>query len=274
MAVPFVDQMLLQLHDAEQLTRLLAPAGDPRHARLHALLNAGYDMPFATLHEVRGLKVRQLELQRPLFPPRRKQGTWTQTTPSYTRTDVAYDSFNWQAPVWLDMAVEVELTLVLEVDPGQVAAIITREIAHFDNLNDFRARFRFIDLDAFMAKHRISTVEELRETANYLLTEIHLRAPAPFDPNDPANEHLYTLNLAILIRDVIDLKAALRDAKLTRAILERTLTYRQETDTAEVRTPYAPIIIFPETGLGSLNADALKAIFASERILALFTTPL
>jgi hypothetical protein len=59
------------------------------------------------------------------------------------------------------------------VDEGKVATILTRDL--WFTLAEFRNNFRFIDLDAFMAKHSISTVEELRAAYQYLLTEIHGR---------------------------------------------------------------------------------------------------
>jgi hypothetical protein len=271
----FVDRVLLQLSTPTELGQLLAPSSDTNRTRLRTLLNAVYDMPFATIHNVLNVQMQTSEFQRPLFPPRRTSGVWTQTTPSYTRTDVAYECSGGLAPVWLDIAAQVGLTLVLEVDAGEVESFLTHEIVGFNTLDEFRARFRFIDLDAFMERHGITTVEELKEAYHYLLAEIRLRTPVPFDPNDPANQYHFTLNIAILIRETIDVAALLRDAKLAQATLECTLIYRQEIDTAEVRTPYAPLVICPEAALGSAPFDrnTLQTFFAGERILALFMTP-
>lgn len=271
----FVDQLLLQLRDPTQLTQLLAPASDPTQARLRTLLGAVYDMPFATIHAIRNLQVRQIEFQKPLFPPERLAGAWQQTIPSYTRTDISLERQQQVAPVWLDLLATLDLTLVLEVDPGEVESILTHELTGFNTLDEFRALFRFIDLDAFLAKHRITTVEELKEAYHYLLTEIQLRTPAPFDANDPANQYPFTLSVACLIRDTIDVSEALRAAKLAQATWESTQAYRREVDTAEVRTPYAPLLLFPETALNGLpfDANALQTFFAAERVLSLFVTP-
>jgi hypothetical protein len=271
----FVDQAVLRFSAPARLIELLAPAGDPTHIRLRSLLDAMYDLPFATLHDVFDVEVRRIELQRPLFSPDRTHGNWTQTIPSHIRTDVVYESLNDAEPVWLDISAEVSLTLVLEVDANEVESILTRQIDEFNTLDEFRAHFRFIDLDAFMANHGFTTVEELRKQYHYLLTEIRLRTPEPFNPDDPANQHRYSLNLVVLIRDTIDVAAALRDVKLAQNILKRALTYRREVDEAEVRTPYAPLIIFPESALTDLpfSADDLQSLFAAERILVLFVTP-
>ncbi len=93
-----------------------------------------------------------------------------------------------------------------------------------------------------------------------------------FDPNNPANLHSYTLNLAILIRDTIDVAAALHDIKLARAVMERVLVYSREFDGNEVLAPYAPIIIFPKAALTGLpfTDSALQTFFASQGILLLF----
>jgi hypothetical protein len=271
----FTDQLLLQLSDPAQLAQTLAPASDPTHARVRALLSAAYELPHARLHEVLSVEARQIEAQRLISLSSRTVGTWTQTTPSYTRTDIFYERPAEQPPLWIDLAAELALTVVLESDPGEIESIVTQPVANFTTLDEFRAHFEFIDLDAFMAEHRISSVEELRERFSYLRTEIRLRALAAFNPDDPANQRRYRLNLAILIRETIDVLAALRAAKQLRAAIERTLVAAPAQGEAELRTPYAPLLIFPEAALAGLphTAAELRAFFARENVLALFLTP-
>ena len=126
-----------------------------------------------------------------------------------------------------------------------------------------------------MAQHHISTVDELKEAYHYLITEIRLRTPAVFDPNDPANQRHFTLDIALLIRDSLDLRALLQDAKLAQAALERTAPYQREPEGVELRTPYAPLFVCPASALGSAPFDAatLRSFFGHEHILALFLTP-
>jgi hypothetical protein len=271
----FADQMLVHLSDPARLVQFLTPPDDPERSRLRALLGAAYTLPFARLHEIRDVKVTRTSVQRPLLPLRRRRSTWTQTMPTYTRTDVASEADAAVEPIWLDLSTALALTVVLEVDAGEIESIVRREIGDFATLAEFRDRFRYLDLEAFLAEHNITTVEELRAHAHYLLAEIKLRPTPPFDANDPANQHRYTLNVAILIREVIDLVAALRAAQLARSTMERTLTYLHETDTADVRTPYAPLVIFPAPLLEELpfTAAEIGALFASEGILAVFVTP-
>jgi hypothetical protein len=235
------------------------------------LFNAAFVLPFARLHAVQDLEVRDieiLEVQRPLFWPRRTSGTWTQTIPSHARTDVLSEGEERCEPVWVDMTVETRVNVVLEIDAGEVESIMTKEISGFSTLDEFRSHFRVFDLDAFMAEHGISTVEELRTRFHYLLTEIRGRPPRPFNPNDPANRHRFSLRLAILIRDDRDLAAGLRTAKLARGLLERTVAYQPRVGAAEVRTPYAPLVIFPQGG--PYKEEDVRALFMTDRILAVF----
>jgi hypothetical protein len=270
----FVDRMLLKLSDPAQVRDLLAPASDTTHARLRTLLAAAYDFPFAVLHDVLDVAVTSVELQRPLLPNRRTQGTLTQTIPGYIRTDAVYESRDTAAPLWLDLIAETRVTLLLEVDPGQVDSLQVSALAAFNTLDEFRAQFQFLDLDDFMVRHGLKTVEDLRDAFAYLKAEIHLRTLAPFDPADPANRFTYTLKVAGLLRDALDLAAALRDAKWARLALERGLSYSLAAGAAEVRTPYAPLLIFPDTTLAppALAAATLEAFFAREGVLAAFVT--
>jgi len=267
----FVDQQMVRLRDPSQLASLVDPPADVNHDGLRTLLGAMYTMEFATIRGVSDVHVRQTEFQRPVFPPRRTTGTWFQTAPPYVRTDLALERHDPLSPVWVDIAAEIDLVLLLEIDPGGMESLVTREITDVTSLDDFRSRFRFLDLDAFMQEHGITTVEELRAAFQYLLVEIQLRVPGVFDPNDPANRHRYELRLAILIREVIDVASALREAKLARTAMERS-TVMKDPDGAEVRTPYAPVLLLPAAAVpgAPLTQGALESFFAVEGIRALF----
>jgi hypothetical protein len=267
----FIDEQMVRLSDSRQLAALVDPPGDANHDRLRALLAAVYVMEFATIRGVSDVQVRRAVFQYPVFPPRRTAGTWFQVGPPYGRTDLALERHDPMAPIWVDTAAEIVLTLLLEVDAGEVQSVVAREITGVTSLDDFRSRFRFLDLDAFMREHDITTIEELREAFHYLLAEIRLRAPGPFDPNDPTNRHRYELKLAIFIRDAIDVASALRDAKLARTAMERALVAKNP-DEAEIRTPYAPVLLLPVAAVSGppLTQAALESFFAAEGILALF----
>lgn len=271
----YVDQLLLQLSNPAQLIQLLDPPGDANHTYLRALLTTMYDLEFVTIHDVRNVQVLRAESERLLLTTHLTQGTLTQTIPSYTRTDVIYDGSDKLEPLWFDLEVEIGLTLLLEVDAGEVESIVTHAIEDFKTLAEFQAHFLFFDLNAFMAEHGLTTVDELKEYGQYLLAEIQLKQPPVFDPNDPANLHRYSLNLAVFLRDTLDVAGTLHDVKLARIVTERTQSYRKEFEGNEILLPYAPIVIFPEAALTGLpfNATALQTFFATEGVLALFLTP-
>lgn len=268
----FVDKTLIALADAAQLAALLAPAADIAQLRIKALLAAVYEFPFGILHEVRDVQIRSIVRERPMFPPAREHGTWTGTIPQHTSTDVVSETVSLDHPVWIDLSVSASMTLVLELDPGEIQSMLFKQIEGITSLADFQSRFRFLDLTLFLEKHNISTVEELRDAYQYLLAEIRLKAPGPFNPADPANQHPHTLEVALLVRDNLDVALVLRDVKLIRLAAERSLAYRRETDAAEIKTPVAPFVIFPSSSLTGkpFNAAAVRSFFAAERIEVLF----
>jgi len=185
---------------------------------------------------VQNIAISQVEFQRLLLTTHEQRGTWTQSSPNHMRTDVVYEGSDKLEPLWLDIAAKVNLKLLMEVDRGEVQSIHTQPLDQ---------------------------------------VTIQLKKPPPFDPNDPANIYNYTLNVAILIRDTIDVAATLHDVKLASTVTERIVSYSKEVDVAEVLAPYASIVIFPQTALSGLPFQpvALQNFFAKEGVLALFITP-
>lgn len=271
----FVDKMLLELSDPTAVEDLVAPAADPNREILKALFAAVYELPLASLHSVKDVSVAEAEFERPLFPPQRTFGTWTQTIPSHTRTDLVFEASNGLVPNWIDCVIELDVTVVLDVDPMEVESILVRNIDDFTTLAEFTAKFQFLDLAEFMEEHGITTVAELKAAFNYLMAEIKAKTPTPFDPDDPANERKFTLKLAILVRDAIDVAASMRDVKLALAALDRTLTHHHQINEAEVRIPYAPVLILPSAAVapGTITATELRDFFGAERIVVLLTNP-
>ena len=231
-------------------------------------------MPYATIRDVRRVDVVGSEMERPLFAPQRTFGSWTQTLPSQARTDVALDALDESAPEWLDVAVELQLTLLMEVDPGEIDTLRTTPIEDFTSLADFRSRFRYFDLDAFMEENGIATVAELRRAYHHLLAEIKLKPTPPFDANDPDNVKGLPLRVAVLVRDTVDVAGALRDAKRVRKLLERTVAWTPTSEAGEATAPFAPIVVFPRiTGTqtqAEASQSAIAALYAHERIVTVF----
>ena len=128
------------------------------------------------------------ELERPVFVPERRTGTWTQTTPAHTLTDVVYESTNGMKPLWVDVVTRLSVTVLLSVDPGAIDNVTVESIDDFTTLAEFKAKLRYFDLDQYMAEHEISTVEELKEHAVHLLAEVRLKTPAAFDAEERPRE--------------------------------------------------------------------------------------
>ena len=57
------------------------------------------------------------------IPSSRLAGVWSQTSPAYIRTDVSYEGTDGFEPRWIDVMAELSVTVVLEIDPGEVESI-------------------------------------------------------------------------------------------------------------------------------------------------------
>jgi hypothetical protein len=268
----FVDATMLRLHAPDGVRDLLFPTGAGRLDRVRRLAVILHGLPAATVHDVLQVDLLTAEFQRPLFRPRLLGGTWTRTSPELSRTDVQYEGREAGAPPeWIDLALRVAATVVLELDGAEVESIRLADIGEFDTLAEFEAKFRHFDLAGFMARHAITTVDELKRAYRYLLGEIRLADPPPFDPADPANRRRLTLELAVLLRDTIDLTEGLRAARLVRDLVERGTAFRRQNDGLEVRAPVAPVLVFPAAA--EPPEAELLAFYASQDVVAIPVPP-
>jgi len=268
----FRDRVMLGLSDPAALRTLLKPAGDTAGRTLRTLLAATYDLSAARIDQVRDVAVGELELQRPLFATDRTVGAWTQTVPSYTRTELTLDEAKTRDPAWIDILARLRVTVVTETDPAGAESVSAESVDGFATLDEFRRRFPFADLDAFMAEHGISTVEQLRDAFQYLLTTVRLRAVAPFDPDDPANAHVLDVALAVVVVDPFDLAAGLRAAQAVRAA-SKSLTGATTTAVpVESTASYALAVVFTASGPADngTTAAAVEQLFAKAGVAALF----
>jgi hypothetical protein len=271
----FVDAVMLKLSTAAALTSFIDPPADPTHGRIRQLLGTLYGLPAASVADVLRVAVTETEFQRPLFRPRLLTGTWTRTAPDPGRTDVVYEGREPQPPEWIDLCAELAVTVSLQLDAGTIESIRVTDIEDFETLADFEAKFRYFDLAGFMAGHGITTVEGLKRAYRYLLTEIRLVEPAPVVVGDPANERRLTLNIAVLVRDVVDLAEGLRAARLVRDLAERGVAYRRRTGDVDVLAGMAPVLVVPEAAVtaAGLSDDEIVGFIAGQDVLAIPFTP-
>jgi hypothetical protein len=267
----FGDRALRELSDPAALGALLLPAGDTTGSRVRTMLAASYDLSAARVDQVSSVQVRTVGLQRPLFPVGRQDGTWSQLVPSFTRTELTLTLPAPADPLWIDLLAGIDVTTVTEVDPSGAEAVLSKAFDDFVTLDDFRARFAFFDLDAFLAVHHITTVEELRDAFDYVVTEIQLRKPAAFDPNDPANRHTLPVTLAAVIVDPFDLAAGLRATRLIREAAKTITGAAPAGIPVEVTEAYATAVVVAADGLpGGLTAADVEQLYASEGVVTLF----
>ncbi|WP_199512710.1 hypothetical protein [Nucisporomicrobium flavum] len=272
--VGFADRALLELADPARLQALIAPPGAVPAADLTMLLGSVYDLDHVRVDGITGVTVSGLEAQVPLYPVRSHRGSWTRNHPEYLTTDLAVDTRDGAEPVWVDLLARVVVHTVTEVDPGGIESAVSRGLDDFATLDEFRAQFRFIDLDAFLARHRLSTVEDLREAYEYLRTEVRFRAAGPFDPADPANAHDIEADLALLIRPDLELTAAMRAAVSVRTIAAQTRTGPKDPLLGRAVSPLAVAVVVDGSALGGVvTAAAVRSLFARGRVLSLVADP-
>lgn len=269
---PFRDRTLLQLSDPAAFRALLLPAGESERRLLRTVLAATYDLSAVRIDQVTDVAVGELELQRPLFPQDRLTGNWTQTVPSYTRTELALEEARSASPTWVDILARLQVTVVTEVDPAGAESVVATAVDSFTTLDEFRGQVPFLDVDAFMAEHGLTTVQELRDAFDYFATTVRQRAADPFDPDDPGNVHVLHVALATVAVDPFDLASGLRTARLVREAGRRLVGAAPTTVPAETTAPYAVATVFDEAALDGdgVTAADVQRLFAMAGVAALF----
>ncbi|MFG1997548.1 hypothetical protein ACGFNU_00180 [Spirillospora sp. NPDC048911] len=270
----FRDRVLLQLSDPAALGALLRPAGDTGHQLVNTVLAAAYDLSAVRIDQVTDVAVDELELQRPLFRTDRLVGSWTRSVPSYTRTELDLDRAGSRDPAWIDVLARLRITVVAEIDPAGAESVAAVPVEGFTTLEQFRQLVPFLDLDAFMAEHGLTTVADLRNAFHYLSTTVRLRAAEPFDPDDPANVHVLKVALAAVAVDPFDLAAGLRAARLIRETGRTSGGPAAGGLPAESTASFAPAAVFAATGPADngTTAAAVVRLFAKAGVAALFLT--
>ncbi|MGW7528509.1 hypothetical protein [Streptomyces sp. NPDC054783] len=266
----FSDTVLLSLSDPDRLKAALVPANDT--TGILTLLHAIHEFTFARLDQVQDVTIGDIALQQPFFPSRRITGDLTRTSPSYCRSDLRLDVAH--EPIWADLLVRVHAEVIAEVEPGGAESVVTRMVDAVDTLDDFRRQVPFLDVDEFMSRHGLATVDDLRNAHEYLVTEYRLRTPPPFDPVDPGNAYRLEIPLAVLAMDSLDLTGGLRAAKQLRAATEDVLTPARPSALSEAKAPYAVAVVFPAAPAPSPSPDPqvkdITQLFAREDVLSLF----
>ncbi|MER8043603.1 hypothetical protein [Streptomyces sp. NPDC094032] len=229
------DRAMARLADPLLLGALLEP-------RARFLVERTHELEYERIDSVAALRVAGVAAQWPLFPLDSRRGNWMQVLPGPTRTDFCWEGET-SEPVWIDVLAQLEIDVVAETDPGGLDSLVVRAVDEYATLDEFRAQFRFLDLDAFMRSHGLVTVEDLRESGEYLRTEVKLRKPPVFDPASPVNRRTVAVDAAVVVGAPDDVAGAVRAARLVAAAArDRPLA----TGPFGVRVaPYALVAAFP-----------------------------
>lgn len=268
----FVDRALLQLHDPAALRRLLTNNQPGPYDRLRRLVTAVFENESATVDQVLDASVLSTAPMVGIPLKHRVQGTLTTTQPAYARSELCGDLQRTDGP-WAHLMARLVLRVAIAVDGAAIDSVIISSIDDITDLNDFASRFRYLDLPAFLAAHRIETVEQLREAAQYLLAEIRLKQPPAFDPNDPANAYDVRIDLALTVMEELDLSAGLIAAQqLVSAGAGRSPGPSNEV-LGTARNAFAVATVFPRLQGGQVSVGAVDALFAKAGVLPLFANP-
>ncbi len=271
----FIDQALLQLHEGAALTTLLKGPGPAPYPHLERLIASVYSSEGATLHSVTDVTVASTTPALLVAGRDRIVGSIVTTQPGYVVNDLRADLTRSGAGPWADLMASVDLHAVVATDSGGVASAVTKAIENITSLDDFASRFRYLDLPAYLAAHRITTVEQLRESAEYILAEVRLRPPPPFDPADPAHLHSVRIELAVVLMDSLDLTAGLRAAHLLRLAGAQGTPGSPDPVLGPAGAPFAVAVVFPASALGPNQPGpaAVDALYARTNVLPLFANP-
>lgn len=277
----FTDQMLIRLLQNDFLQDLLA-----NQLGLTALFNNTYELTDVDLREIELAGIQRREFEAPAFETIRTSGIDEQIMPSAERVKVDRAQPRYGRLAWIDTFVEVSLATKVQSKNMPIASITTQSlsdklggVASIDDLkNKLGALYPPSIVDAFFTEFHITDIEGFKQR-NAVFLEFVYKAPQPFDPNDPKNQRSFPLNVCIQLQAEFNISQALQSAKLCRSILENERDYVQIIDGGDIDTPYAFVVIFPDSvvvdgTLPNLTAAQIKAsaksLFQAERMLAHF----
>lgn len=270
----FVDRALLQLHEIAALERLLKGSTAGPYPHLERLITSVFDDSTVGIDRIEDVTVLSAEPFVKIPATTAIRGTLTTSQPTYAQSEARAELTAQNGP-WAHLIARALLRVVIEADAGVIESVAMSSIDNITDLDDFASRFRYIDLPAFLGAHKITTVEQLRESAQYLLAEIRLAQPPPFDPSDPANSYDVELDIAFAICGELDLAAGLVAARqLAAAGTSRAPGPRNDV-LGVARHAFAVAVIFPQIpGAGRQpTAAQVDALFAAAGVLPLFVDP-
>jgi hypothetical protein len=186
----------------------------------------------------------------------------------------------------VDVSLDVLLGAQLQDNRMPIDSITTQQLldqiggaATLDDLKTKLVALYSQDIvDTMFNQFSITTIDEFKERLNYLVT-FQFKAPAPFNPADPANAHLLRTTVCVNFQPDLDVAGALQSAKLSRTILDDEQEAIPVPEGIEPVNKQVFVTVFPDSvavdnAIPGLTAAVIKTsvqnLFAAEGMIAHF----
>jgi hypothetical protein len=228
-----------------------------------------------------GVQGKRFEL--PVLETVRVRGTDEQTAPATTRVKIERERLRAGRLAWVDVFLDVVLTVRVTALTGPIDHVAVRslldKLGPVASLADLRTRLEALYapsvVDAFFGQLRVTSLDDLLSRPALFLQLVYKAPPAP----DPGEARNYPVNVCVQVREDVAVREALQGAKLCRGILENQGDFAGDVAGADVLTPYAFVVVFPDAlvtdatvpGLTAAQFKAgVRSLFAAENLLAQF----
>ncbi|HZY84958.1 MAG TPA: hypothetical protein VFE78_09010 [Gemmataceae bacterium] len=277
----FADGQLLQFTQAAFVASWLAD-----QVGLLPLFNLVYAPQDIQVQQLTLGAVRRKEFQRPVFETVHTRGVDEQIVPTTSRTKIDRARSRAGRLAWVDVYLDVLLaasvaSLASPIDHITSGSLLDK-LGPVASLDDLRAKLGALYapsvVDAYFRQLRITTLDDFLSRPSLFLQFVY-QAPPPYNPGDPAAAQEYPLNVCVQVREDVLVREALQAAKLCRNVLVNEGGFVDFAGGADVITPYAFVVVFPDgavtdpTPLGISAAQfkaEVQALFAAEHMLAFF----
>lgn len=253
---------------------------------LNSLFDFSFHLTKGELHAVSLQSVGRRQFERPVFETLRMSGTEHRQSTPPERVQINREHPRHGRLTWVDVFLEARLRATVRPSAGEGGTVTVRdllaELGDPSDLSELRTaladKYGESAVDAIFEALGITTFEEFRDRGSRFIS-LASEAPSPFDPQDPANTHDFRLPMCFRFEEDLNLLTALNSAKLCRSVLEHEQQHSEKETVAEVRRPYAFVVVFPDSSaidglIPGATAAEFKAstqqLFAAEEMVAHF----
>lgn len=271
--VSFVDRALVALVDPAAMSALLTAGGPGPYPRLQRLVDSVYQSEAVTTTGVTGASATSVQPVLRYDALETMSLTHTASQPAYALSELRGVRRRGGASTYADLMASLTLEVTVTRDSGGIDSVDFEPIEDIQSFADFQSRFQYLDLDGFLAEHRITTLDELRSRYEYLRGTIQLRKPTAADLQ-PTTVTV-GVSLACVLSEELEILPALRAATALRAAVDAADTGRTDPLFGPPVHAAAVAVIFPAAALGAgvPTADQIDAVCAGLQILPLFASP-